>query len=344
MLHTLRPARAALIVSLVSGLSGCFLPVDPAKKQDDGPKKPAAQCLGLVNGTETTKYPSVAFIGLLKGGDVSGTCTATFVAKNALLTASHCTLSDDPQDVVYIEGARIDLGDTEGERSALIKRGIHPSKVLILSDDISGGGAEDGIDIRDSHRDLAVLIFDQTVAPAVTPLLGRAPKAGETATLVGYGRTDLLSIEDAANPSDDTVKVKRVGKNKVEEVPTDIFGLVPGVVFLLGAGSTNGSSRALAAQGDSGGPLFVDGRLAGVASSGIPAESFPADIRAKLKGNSANYYADLSDAGAIDFLDKARAAGAKIPRPGDASEGDATVGTGSATDDGLAEAAGEPCG
>lgn len=54
----------------------------------------AGTCLGIVNGQETTDFPSVVF--LING---AGACTGTFVGHNTVLTAAHCL---DPQDVQRI--------------------------------------------------------------------------------------------------------------------------------------------------------------------------------------------------------------------------------------------------
>lgn len=311
---------------------------DQPKSEDKGPET----CLAIVSGKKTTDFPSVGLLAMVQDGKVKGVCTGTFVGRNTILTAAHCA-SEDPDVVVYVPGHDVDFGTTTEARAAALKKGKRPKKVLLLGKDIAFGHGDSMDPSKDSRRDLAILIFEDDVAPAVTPILERRAKEGETATIVGYGDTSIP--EGGSPPSDASRVTKRRGTNKVRYWDEELFGPADdGVLLLTGAAETSGDKAvSMAGHGDSGGPLLVNDAIAGVASTGTHEGIYPEEIRKKIEGDALNSYADLSSDIAKEFLKKAEKAGAKIERgeSGDAASGkDPSGGSSDASSGGVEE----PCG
>src|SRR5690606_12118592 len=106
--------------------------------------------------------------------------------------------------------------------------------------------------------DIAAMVFDKDIAPAIVPVLDRRPQKGDRFTIVGYGNTSA-----SASQLDGPVAYKRHGRNVVGQAAGDVIRFVGPQT--PGAGSF-ANDESGAAPGDSGGPLFIDGKAAGVTS------------------------------------------------------------------------------
>jgi len=251
--------------------------------------------LAIVDGATTNQFPSVALLVGMKQGQPLGTCSGTFIASNAFLTASHCV---DPQTFDSFVVSMISTWNTANG----IPPGVQPASV-IAPERFPG---DESPFTKPRNLDIAVMIFAQDVAPSVTPVTSMPTAAGATATLVGFGQSSTQA--DAGNP----VLAKRYGSNVTgPETASD-------VIRFWGPDTDNGANvatnQAGAAPGDSGGPLLVNGVVVGVVSG-------PDDQRS---GQVLDAYADVGGTFGQHVLALARAAGAKIPTPSTTAQGTAT--------------------
>src|SRR5262245_46117123 len=92
------------ILSIFVGLSGCVASTPDHTKAKPKQGADGTGCAALVNGKKTSRYPAVGLVASIAGGEVVGTCTATWVGKTTLLTASHCTVNEDPRTIAFIPG------------------------------------------------------------------------------------------------------------------------------------------------------------------------------------------------------------------------------------------------
>jgi V8-like Glu-specific endopeptidase len=253
---------------------------------DSGPGiksgKDKNSCFNVVNGADTSEYPGVVLILMSKSGNVSSSCTGFFVGPNTMLTASHCVDPSKFDGFLVSSVSRL-------PRGAGLPKGFKPSKVIAPRIVTSATNADD------RAYDVAAMVFASDVAPGVVELAGESPAAGETATVVGYGQTNVDNggvIENALQ--------KRYGKNEVGEAKNGIITFV-GPMFDNGLSPEDKGSGG--APGDSGGPLFVDGKVVGVVSggSGQPTED-----------TVVNVYADVTHTHTREILHKAKDAGGKV--------------------------------
>lgn len=275
------------------------------------------QCLkgfNVINGKETTDYPSVGLIAELDEKNVvGGTCTGTWVGSNTMITAAHCITAGSLTELVYLKGNSISTGETIQEAEKIVATGIKPSKVIVNADELLHGNLQnDLIEMDIAYKDMAVLIFDKDVAPATTKILDRLPSDKEAAVIVGFGATSS-SVRTAEAGEKST---KRVGKNHVV-VRSELNEAFPDLLIMFGRGETKDTSGkatdSLSGAGDSGGPIFVDGALAGVVSNGAASEEVQ-DLSEQLGENADNMtvYASMNSTFAKALLDKAKKAGAKF--------------------------------
>lgn len=287
---------------------------------DDGDKKDT--CLAgfnVVNGAETTAYPSVALLAELDPENViGGTCSGTWIGSNTMLTAAHCITDGAETEIVYLEGSSRTTGKTLQEAQQIADGGVKPKKVVINAQELMHGNLKDGqIQMNLAYKDMAILIFDDDVAPATTKILDREPKDQEKATLIGFGVTE----SDVTTAKAGEKSIKRVGKNHVV-VREELKTAFPDLLVLFGPGNTTDSSgkatNSLSGAGDSGGPIMIDGAVAGVVSNGTGDEGSDhqiADLATEFNGSKGDHitvYASLNSDFAKDLLNEAKAQGAKF--------------------------------
>jgi hypothetical protein len=109
-----------------------------------------------------------------------------------------------------------------------------------------------------------VIDFPADSAPAVSSVATRAPAAGQTLTIVGYGN-NVNGFDNFGEQTGSGAGTKRAGTNRVDSVSGGFINF-NGLPEADGV-STEGSLVS-SGSGDSGGPLFVDGKLAGITSGG----------------------------------------------------------------------------
>lgn len=153
----------------------------------------------ITDGQQDPGHPSV---GELTSGGAG--CSATLIGKHTVLTAGHCVPASTA--VFQLNG--------QSYSSAQVHR--HPQ--------YSGGNA----------NDVAVVILQQDVNLAPSPIATGGPQAGQSITLVGFGKT-------GENASD--YGTKRMGVNNISQVAATTF-------------SFQGASNVC--NGDSGGPTFLN--------------------------------------------------------------------------------------
>ncbi|MBW2734692.1 MAG: trypsin-like serine protease, partial [Deltaproteobacteria bacterium] len=202
----------------------------------------------ITGGQATTGFPAV---GLLIVGN--SMCTATLVGRKTVLTAAHC-VANVPMTFML----------DNGERFAVTKA-VRPAEY---------GG-------EGTSYDIAVAILGAAPPVAPMPLATRAPRVGETITLVGYGATLCQEINATVVCTEDA-GVKREATNTVSFVtPLDFI--------YNGEGST--------CKGDSGGPAFAlqEGQQVqlGVTSRGVlPCGVEATDTRVDVFGDWLHEVAD----------------------------------------------------
>jgi len=255
---------------------GVFVEADDEDEEEDD-----AACLTLVNGASTTKHPSVV---MLLASD--SLCTGTFIAHNALFTASHCISRSSTGGKRYVSGASFveaDLGDAFAE-------GVAPLRAYSV-----GPNAGDGSSATPGEQDLAILIFPDDTAPATSPLYSGTPGNGDDITLVGYG---ITRVTDGTGSDGCGTFKKRVGSNRLV-VSSSLDGL-----YYEGRADTDASSGdtsdSVNASGDSGGPVFIDGALAGIVSAagrGSSGSSLGSDM-------AQSYAVDLSLEESREFIEQ----------------------------------------
>ena len=302
----LTPPKVVLVLCL--GLAAC----EPAATEREASRAAGTKsktkngkkaCFKIVNGEETSNRPEVGFIFSVISNTETGACTGTFVSANTMLTAAHCI--ENGLTPNYVPGTSFDLS-----RGDLIEKWVAEApkvKDVIVSElDTESNGT---IRSDKGYKDIAVIIFEDDVAPAIMPLLGRSPKKDEKVEVMGFGLTTAL--EGGQAPS---VSKKRHGFNKIYKQDQIDEGYKDSIV-IVGDATTNGSDKSLTGHGDSGGPLIVDGAIAGICSSGGPVPDEAKDLFNNEEALTA--FADLSSSYALDFLKDAEAAGAVFTHEGD---------------------------
>ena len=193
--------------------------------------KKNASSVKVTNGQRTMQLPAVVRITNLEGGS----CTATFIRANVLLTAAHCVKDRDiPVVVKQLEVASKNIF-------------VHPNYV---------GASKD-------PNDVALVFFPSSISDQFLPVDYNLPAPGEPVQLIGFGDNQFTDGLDSTGSSE----IKRTGFNQVDQV---VDGKIT-VVGQRGANAPDSESPdgklASLASGDSGGPLVSkSGTIIGIAS------------------------------------------------------------------------------
>lgn len=181
-------------------------------------------------------------------------CSATFINDHQALTASHCleTYEGKEADLYYLD-FKLEAGSTE-------KKSFRKAKAL------SATANPKSVSLAPGPDDLAIVNFPPQTAPAVATIYTASLRAGKAVTIVGYGV--LKTIVTAGEHGGTGVGTKRKGMNTIARIQG-------GEIFVHGTAETRHflkpGQQSVSGPGDSGGALFVDGKLAGVVSSGLAA-------------------------------------------------------------------------
>lgn len=171
-------------------------------------------------------------------------CGGTLAAADKVVTAAHCAIGRDRDDLRVVVGREDKEAFLTGQVVPVLEVWVHPD---YRSD--PGGGS-----------DVAVLTLSRTVTARPLPLMTGQSRyqAGVKATVLGWGR-----ISESGPTSRYLMRA---------EVPLVSDAACSGAyseynpAAMVCAGYSDGGIDTC--QGDSGGPLVVDGQLAGVTSFG----------------------------------------------------------------------------
>ena len=188
--------------------------------------------LNILNGkvSEESEYPAVVMI------ENNAFCTATWIAKNLLLTAAHCVQNQEIS--IEINGKK--LTPTHYE----LNSGFPTPPA---------GSNSSTVRLSDIKYDTALLWFEKDTVSDYRSICTKTITRGDEVELVGYGKFN-----------DGTDRIKRSGTNKISSVNLD------GYFELLtnGFNKNDRGNHAVSESGDSGGPMFFGECIQGTVSGG----------------------------------------------------------------------------
>jgi len=180
--------------------------------------------------TESSGFPGVVMVSIPGGG----ICSGTIVSHKAVLTAAHCTKRVGN----YIVVGNFADPSANGGRS---------QKSTSVVSNFGPGAVED-------PNDISILVFlDQTFQEQDIIPIGDASRAGEVATLVGYGCSNLDTRTGAGK--------KRMGTNVIAQIHDYIEFYTPlssATSSARARGIIGSTNRAGSCFGDSGGPALAE--------------------------------------------------------------------------------------
>lgn len=152
---------------------------------------------------------------------------------------------------------------------------VGPRTLLTAAHAVKGGGLTyDGIPSSSvwvnptfngitGENDLAVVQFDRDIAPGIAAVTHSPIEKGSAFVIVGYGHNDITERESPKGAG-----TKRMGTNVV-------YNVGPGRFSFFGTLAPSRSDLVVgenvaSAGGDSGAPMFIEGRVVGLISGGIP--------------------------------------------------------------------------
>ncbi len=211
------------VVAALSLLAACGAPAAPLPS--------ATLSQAVIGGSADIAHGSVVSIVAQVDAASPELCTGTVIAPRVVLTAGHCTIGQDPGDLVVGVGPSAGAPTTQLAVAAVI---TYPGY----------GGADDlplGTDLG------AIILAEDSGLPSVPLWSGDdANLVGNAVTLVGYGQTSASDLESSGTR---------------QQVTLDVTSACSALVSF-------GDSTTNACHGDSGAPLLVsgDGGVASVAA------------------------------------------------------------------------------
>lgn len=212
----------------------------------------------IINGRAVTSSEYQGTVAVLDGSTLSVVCTGTLVTRRVVVTAGHCFFDGDGAPVAATSFAvgfsTLDLRSppSTDHLVAVVGGGPHPE----YGTSESGDERMNGLD--PTERDIGVLLLARDLVEVPTvPLTSRSKTArvtdpGESLTLVGYGVTDLDTLDYGILMSVESTVVDRIENE-----------------MLLAPASVDEGDTCF---GDSGGPVYatIDGTitLVGLTSRG----------------------------------------------------------------------------
>jgi len=267
-------------------------------------------------------YDGVALV-LLANGD---NCTGSLLSSGRhLLTAAHCfeevsqdgkpTLDPDIEQVTVL--FRLPQGELEIQP---LQIDIHPDW-----DDLDG-----------FNGDLAIVHLAEALPPAVPRygLYRQSDEVGQVFTRLGYG---VMATGAQGEFSEDKSMVLRRGQNRYEtlgELYNEADGdpesyIQPGKQLLYDFDSGKPENDALGLEyglsdlglgaaeigssgGDSGGPAFLNGKIAGISSSGGSPDREGIDVTSENDTSFGEYFFDTRVSAYADYIDQVVAGGSGL--------------------------------
>jgi V8-like Glu-specific endopeptidase len=244
----------------LAALSGCKLSDLTSGTKGD---------IGLINGQETTEHPEVVEIRT-KFSKGAGSCTATFITDQILITAAHCVVDKNER------GGPVNNKVTDVASGAVSIRGFaHPNYVSDVQ-----------LQTFSSH-DIAIIEFPKGTGKNFGKITTSPINNGEEILQVGYGCT-------AFNPQTGETSgngAKRQGVNNIDKKDR-------GVLTTSGASAGASGKDVINCPGDSGGPIFRKGtnEIVGLASTvgGADASNFQSNYAEVQSEFSQSFMGSLS--------------------------------------------------
>ncbi|GAA0519224.1 serine protease [Saccharopolyspora subtropica] len=188
-----------------------------------------------------TEFPWVVYLTDLQGNQF---CGGTIAKANKIVTAAHCVSGEEPEGVQVIAG-RESKQSNDGTVAKVTRIWVHP-----------------GYHNANSGSDIAVLTLDQELQQQPLEVASKADEQlyqpGKNSTVLGWGAT---AEGGQASENLQKAEVPLVSDQDCQRAYPQYRADA-----MVCAGLPQGGVDSC--QGDSGGPLVVDGKLAGIVSTG----------------------------------------------------------------------------